>query len=89
MGDSRHIGGRFANTDTHTSPTYASHGGATEPIAAPPSELPRELARSAAPLHGGPLALLRFMRRNGMLNLKYARLLRAARAPGSCACAGA
>ena len=28
-----------------------------------------------APLHGGPLALLRFMRRNGMLNTKYARLL--------------
>ena len=27
------------------------------------------------PLHGGPLALLRFMRRNGMLNLRYARLL--------------
>jgi acetyltransferase-like isoleucine patch superfamily enzyme len=28
-----------------------------------------------APLHGGPLALLRFMRRNGMLNLKYGRLI--------------
>src|SRR3954467_5351118 len=28
-----------------------------------------------APLHGGPLATLRFMRRHGMLNLKYARLL--------------
>jgi acetyltransferase-like isoleucine patch superfamily enzyme len=27
------------------------------------------------PLHGGPLALLRFMRRNGMLNARYARLL--------------
>src|SRR3954464_12424789 len=28
-----------------------------------------------APLHSGPVAALRFMRRNGMLNLKYARLL--------------
>jgi acetyltransferase-like isoleucine patch superfamily enzyme len=28
-----------------------------------------------APLHGGPLALLRFMRRNGMLNRSYARLI--------------
>ncbi len=27
------------------------------------------------PLHGGPLALLRFLRRNGMLNAKYGRLL--------------
>jgi acetyltransferase-like isoleucine patch superfamily enzyme len=27
------------------------------------------------PLHGGPLTLLRFMRRHGMLNLKYGRLL--------------
>jgi acetyltransferase-like isoleucine patch superfamily enzyme len=28
-----------------------------------------------APLRGGPLALLRFMRANGMLNRKYARLI--------------
>ncbi len=28
-----------------------------------------------APLHGGPLAFLRFARAHGMLNLKYARLL--------------
>src|SRR3954470_19256299 len=28
-----------------------------------------------APLRGGPLATLRFMRRHGMLNLKYVRLL--------------
>jgi acetyltransferase-like isoleucine patch superfamily enzyme len=28
-----------------------------------------------APLHGGPLTLLRFMRRHQMLNAKYARLL--------------
>src|SRR5918998_2567942 len=33
-------------------------------------------ARGApAPLHGGPLALLRFMRRHGMLDRKYARLI--------------
>jgi len=35
-----------------------------------------EAVRAApAPLHGGPLALLRFMRANRMLNLHYARLL--------------
>ncbi len=28
-----------------------------------------------APLHGGPLAFLRFARRNGMLNRKYGRLM--------------
>ena len=27
------------------------------------------------PLHGGPLALARFMRDHGMLNLNYARLI--------------
>jgi acetyltransferase-like isoleucine patch superfamily enzyme len=47
---------------------------ATEPIAAPPSDAPAELRRAPPPLHGGFLTLLRFMRRNGMLNLKYARL---------------
>jgi acetyltransferase-like isoleucine patch superfamily enzyme len=31
--------------------------------------------RAPAPLHGGPLALLRFMRANRMLNAHYARLL--------------
>jgi acetyltransferase-like isoleucine patch superfamily enzyme len=36
----------------------------------------REDVRTApAPLHGGPRALIRFMRAKGMLNLKYARLL--------------
>jgi acetyltransferase-like isoleucine patch superfamily enzyme len=49
--------------------------GATEPIAAPPSELPAELRGAPLPLQGGPLALLRFMRRHGMLNLKYGQLL--------------
>jgi acetyltransferase-like isoleucine patch superfamily enzyme len=48
--------------------------GATEPIAAPPSDPPVELRRPPPPRRGGPLALLGFMRRNGMLNLKYARL---------------
>jgi acetyltransferase-like isoleucine patch superfamily enzyme len=31
--------------------------------------------RAPEPLHGGPLALLRFMRANRMLNLNYARLI--------------
>ena len=34
-----------------------------------------DVRRSPAPLAGGPLALLRFMRRNRMLDLKYARLI--------------
>ena len=38
---------------------------------------PLEPRESPAPLHGGPVALLRFMRRNKMLNLRYARLLAA------------
>src|SRR5919206_737350 len=42
---------------------------ASRPAAAPP------VYGVPAPLHGGPLALARFLRRNGMLNLKYARLL--------------
>jgi len=33
-----------------------------------------DVRRAPAPLHGGPLALLRFMGRKGMLDLKYARL---------------
>jgi acetyltransferase-like isoleucine patch superfamily enzyme len=50
--------------------------GMTEPIAAPPTGVPAELARGEPPpLAGGVLALLRFMRRNGMLNAKYARML--------------
>jgi len=42
---------------------------ATEPAPAP------EIRRAPPPAAGGPLALLRFMRRNGMLNRKYARML--------------
>jgi acetyltransferase-like isoleucine patch superfamily enzyme len=49
--------------------------GATEPIAAPPSELPPELRGEPPPRHGGPLALLRFIRARGMLNTKYGRLI--------------
>jgi acetyltransferase-like isoleucine patch superfamily enzyme len=47
----------------------------TEPLAAPPTDVPAELRGPPPPRHGGPLTLLRFMRRNGMLNAKYARLL--------------
>lgn len=48
---------------------------ATEAGSAPPTGVPDELRRAPAPLHGGPLALLRFMRRNRMLTPKYLRLL--------------
>ena len=41
----------------------------------PPSDPPPDLRRAPAPLHGGPLTLLRFMRRHGMLNLRYGRLI--------------
>ena len=41
----------------------------------PPSELPEGLRPAPAPLHGGPLTLLRFMRRHRMLTPKYARLI--------------
>ncbi len=49
--------------------------GATEPIAAPPSDVPAEIRGEPPPRRGGPLALLRFLRRKGMLNAKYARLI--------------
>jgi acetyltransferase-like isoleucine patch superfamily enzyme len=41
------------------------------------TELPpvQEVRRAPPPLQGGPLTLLRFMRRHKMLNLEYARLL--------------
>jgi acetyltransferase-like isoleucine patch superfamily enzyme len=38
-------------------------------------ESPVEPRGAPPPRHGGPLVLLRFMRRNGMLNLKYGRLI--------------
>jgi acetyltransferase-like isoleucine patch superfamily enzyme len=51
-----------------------------KPVEAPPasetaSAAPSEIRRPPAALHGGPLTLLRFMRRHGMLNLKYGRLV--------------
>jgi acetyltransferase-like isoleucine patch superfamily enzyme len=48
--------------------------GATEPIAAPPSDLPPEIRGAPPPRRGGALALLRFLRAHGMLNAKYGRL---------------
>jgi acetyltransferase-like isoleucine patch superfamily enzyme len=48
----------------------------TEALAGPPPEgVPDAVRRAPAPLHGGLLTLLRFMRRHNMLNPKYARLL--------------
>ncbi len=46
-------------------------------IAAPPAHTQSEQAArlAPAPLHGGPLALARFMRANGMLTPAYAHLL--------------
>jgi acetyltransferase-like isoleucine patch superfamily enzyme len=43
----------------------------------PATEVPvaPDARRPPPPLHGGPLTLLRFMRRNRMLSLEYARLL--------------
>jgi acetyltransferase-like isoleucine patch superfamily enzyme len=40
-----------------------------------PEQEALDVRRSPAPLHGGPIALLRFMRRHRMLSLPYARLL--------------
>jgi acetyltransferase-like isoleucine patch superfamily enzyme len=41
----------------------------------PPAHVPDGLRPPPAPLHGGPLTLLRFMRRHGMLTAKYVRLV--------------
>ena len=41
----------------------------------PPGGAPGAIRRAPAPPHGGPLALLRFMRANDMVSLDYARLL--------------
>ena len=52
-----------------------------EPLLADPSrtlpaeEIARAVRRAPDPLHGGPLALARFMRANQMLSLGYARLI--------------
>jgi hypothetical protein len=42
-------------------------------VAKPPS--PVNVRRPPAPLHGGPLVLVRFLHAHGMLNHRYARLL--------------
>jgi len=44
-------------------------------LAPPPVDLPGEVRAAPPSPRGGPLALLRFMRRNGMLNHRYALLL--------------
>ncbi len=45
-------------------------------LARPTVDVPPAILRGEPPpLHGGALTLLRFMRRNGMLNHRYARLL--------------
>ena len=41
----------------------------------PAEEIAEAVRRAPDPLHGGPLALARFMRANNMLSLPYARLL--------------
>ena len=46
---------------------------APAPSGVPPQQL--EIRGEPAPLHGGPLTLLRFMRRNKMLNANYFRLI--------------
>ena len=47
-----------------------------EPPTAPGAQdIARAVRRAPDPLHGGPLALLRFMRANRMLSLSYARLI--------------
>jgi acetyltransferase-like isoleucine patch superfamily enzyme len=49
-------------------------GGAPAPCTGVPAQA-LDLRRAPAPLHGGPLALLRFMRANHMLRLPYLRLM--------------
>ena len=47
-----------------------------EPIATnSPEEIAQAVRRAPDPLHGGPLALARFMRENRMISLDYARLI--------------
>jgi acetyltransferase-like isoleucine patch superfamily enzyme len=44
-------------------------------LEAPRTDAPVEIRKAPPPLHGGLATLLRFMRRHGMLNFKYGRLL--------------
>ncbi len=46
-----------------------------EPATEAREQTETDVRRVPAPLAGGPMALLRFMRRNRMLNLKYMRLI--------------
>jgi acetyltransferase-like isoleucine patch superfamily enzyme len=48
---------------------------AEAPTADAPEAIAEALRGAPEPLHGGPLALLRFMRANHMLNLNYAKLI--------------
>jgi acetyltransferase-like isoleucine patch superfamily enzyme len=48
---------------------------AEPPAQSPATEIAELLRGAPEPLHGGPFALLRFMRTNRMLTLSYARLL--------------
>ena len=41
----------------------------------PQTDAPLEVRRAPVPLHGGPLTLLRFMRRHRMFSFKYMRLI--------------
>jgi len=47
----------------------------TQPLAAPPADLPQALRGAPPPRDAGLLVLLRHMRSKGMLNFKYGRLL--------------
>jgi acetyltransferase-like isoleucine patch superfamily enzyme len=48
---------------------------ADPPAQVPPAEIAELVRRAPEPLRGGPLALLRFLRANRMLNIPHARLL--------------
>jgi acetyltransferase-like isoleucine patch superfamily enzyme len=48
---------------------------ADQPASDASAEIAATIRRAPEPLRGGPLALLRFMRSNHMLNLNYARLI--------------
>jgi acetyltransferase-like isoleucine patch superfamily enzyme len=47
----------------------------TDVAGPPPTDAPLEVRAAPAPLHGGPVELLRFMRRHRMLTPKYAWLI--------------
>jgi acetyltransferase-like isoleucine patch superfamily enzyme len=48
---------------------------ADAPASDPQAEIADAIRRAPEPLHGGPLALARFMHANGMINRRYAYLL--------------